>query len=137
MGRCHFYKDIYGLCYVLFYNVFQSGTTACVAPDYFYILPLCFIHSRFHHLMRYGVGKENEQVRGPHLLVHAGRHLCKYLCLAFIVLTDLHILTDHPVMSSYNYNTHENGTSCSFILLISFQVPQVFLLLHHPEHHSR
>mgnify|MGYP001706454189 CR=1 FL=1 len=103
----------------------------------FYILPLCFIHSRFHHLMRYGVGKENEQVRGPHLLVHAGRHLCKYLCLAFIVLTDLHILTDHPVMSSYNYNTHENGTSCSFILLISFQVPQVFLLLHHPEHHSR
>ena len=68
------------------------------------------VQSAADHLVGYGICKQHQQIRPADLLIQAGTHLGKYLCLAVITLTDLLILTDHSVVASNNNNTHTDSS---------------------------
>ena len=67
-----------------------------------------FVQGAAYHLVGYGVGKQDQEVRTANLFVQAGAHLGEYLCLTFVILANLFILAYHAVMASDNDNAHEN-----------------------------
>jgi len=77
--------------------------------------PFSFFHSTLHHLMGHRTCKQNEQIRASHLFIQICRHMCEYLRLMVIILAYFLILGDHPVMSAYNYDTH-NSYTCLYTL---------------------
>ena len=85
---------------------FQRILTAGMTPDHICIASSRLLYRTANHLMRNRIGKEYDQIRTSDLLAQIRRHLGKYLCLAFILFTDFLILTYHPVMTTYDNNTH-------------------------------
>ena len=63
-------------------------------------------YSTSHHLVRYCVRKEHDQIRTSDLFTQACRHLGKHLCLTVKLFADFLVLADHPVMTAYYNNTH-------------------------------
>lgn len=99
------------LCAGISQNFFQSIFTARMAPYHIGIASSCFFHCAPHHLMRYCICKQHDQIRAADLFAKTRRHLGEYFCLAIELLTDLFILTYHSVMTAYDNNTHKTNSS--------------------------
>ena len=81
-----------------------------MAADHLGIGFLCTVHSGLDHLVGNGIGKQDKNIGASHLFIHVRGHLGKDLCLAFVVLADFLILTDHTVMSANNNNATQERT---------------------------
>lgn len=60
-----------------------------------------------HHLVRYRVRKEDNEIRRANLISQLCRHLCEHLRLAVVLLTNLFVLADHAIMSAHNHDAHD------------------------------
>lgn len=58
------------------------------------------------HFMGHRAGKQDQKIGTSDLFIQSGPHLGKYLRLPLMVLADLLILPDHPVMASNDHNAH-------------------------------
>lgn len=90
-----------------FLKDFCEGCAAAGVAPYDLCAAANLVQGAAYHFVGYSVGEQYQQVGTANLLVQAGAHLSKYLCLAFVVLADFLVLADHPVMASDNDNTHE------------------------------
>lgn len=100
------------LCFFLYTdrskNFFQCIFTAGAGSHKICLAPLRLLRSAAGHLMGNCIGKKHDQIRASDLFSKTCRHLGKNLCPAVISLTDLFVLTCHPVMAADDYDTHIN-----------------------------
>ena len=75
--------------YALFFqNVCQCCFTACVTANDRNFISFRLLHRTLHHLMRYRIRKQYQQIRCTDLFIQICRHLRKYFCFAPILFTD-------------------------------------------------